>query len=81
VAGESPLDGHCCCHRIHGSAKHDQEAVTLRVDLLSAVGLEDRAQQLAILSQQAGIALTLLLQQAGTPLTYPVIHKLAGAVL
>ncbi len=61
MGGKRLLDGHRCMDSIHRTVKHDEEAIALRVHLVTTVCLEDGAQEAAIVVQQTPLVFALLL--------------------
>ena len=68
VRGERPLRRDCGQRGVPRPAKGDEERVALRVDLLSAVLGEGRAQDAPVLGQHLAVAVAQLLEQAGRAL-------------
>jgi len=55
---EDPLYGRGCRNRVAGTSKSDKEGISLGIDLLTIVLLEQAAQQVPAIGQHSGIVLT-----------------------
>src|SRR5712691_9327787 len=63
MSGESTLGSHCCQDSLSGANKNDEETIPLRIDLVTVMLAQSRAQQFAVLNQHARIVLAQLLEQ------------------